>query len=88
MEDSLGNITPFIARVLLGVVVRIAVQCLVADDVVFQNGFQVLQSLFAEQETGHLVWQLLEREVGGCKEGLSGFGGVLEIMVQPSLDQS
>ena len=73
----------------LGLVVRIGVQCLVGNDMVFQESLEILLAILAEEEAVDPWAKLLEGEVRGREEGSANMvGGVVDGFEEAGLGQA
>ena len=73
----------------LGLVVRIGVQCLVGNDMVFQESLEILLAVLAEEEAVDPWAKLLEGEVRGREEGSANMvGGVVDGFEEADLGQA
>lgn len=73
----------------LGLVVRIGVQCLVGNDMVFKESLEVLLSILAEEEAVDPWAKLLESEVRWREEGSANMvGGVVDGSEDAGLGQA
>lgn len=73
----------------LGLVVRIGVQCLVGNDMVFKESLEVLLAILAEEEAVDPWAKLLESEVRWREEGSANMvGGVVDGSEDAGLGQA
>ena len=72
----------------VGAVVRVGVESVVRDEVVLEKSFEVLLAVLAEEESIDPRSELLESEVGGCKEGTSLVVGGVDHVEQTGLAET
>jgi len=88
VEVSLGN-TILLNICGLGLVEGIGVQRLIGNDVVLQECLEILLTILAEEETVDSSTELLEREVGWCKDCPAEMGrGVVDGFKKASLRET